>query len=514
MTAQIDGEGIRLDRSVDGPLDLRIGGRRVWSFTSHRDGIRSGNGVFVAWPRALVALLDGHAEVEVVPHRGGDPVFAGTVRFGTSTDPLRLVDDLGSPLAVDRSGRLHRTFGDDADETRTELVAAARGVLDDLVDECGLDAYLGYGGLLGAARSGRTIGHDSDLDLAYLSRHTHPFDVIRECRAAERTMIRRGWQVVRMSAAGFKIWVPLPSGRQAGVDVFASFHVGDHFHVAGSLRGRLDRSALVPFGEIELEGVTFPAPADVAAFLAFTYGTRWRTPDPAFRFDHPPENVRRMAHWFRGTRNRLPHWQRFYKGTHLDVPAERSPFAAWAQERMEPGDPIVELGSGTGRDAIWFAQQGHPVTGSDFCGVARTVASTRAADAGMRIGFRGLNVESLHSSLVGAARIAHEPEPAHLYARGLVDAVAGTGRLGLWRFCALAGRRGGLTFLEFRTDESRTMPTYFDAHQRTFAPPELIVAEIERYGGRVLEQEIGRGLAPLGGEDPVVCRLVVSWRKP
>ena len=334
MATHIDGKGIRLSHPYDGPLDVLIAGHRVWSFSTSRDAVRAGGGLFVAWPRPLAARLEGQAEVALVPHNGGDALFRGSIRFGRSTAPLKLVDDLGNPLSLDKGGHLQRTFDDFAEESRAELIDATHRVLVDLVEECGLDAYLCYGGLLGAARSGRMIGHDSDLDLAYLSRYTHPFDIIQEARAAQRTMAARGWQVVRMSAANFKIWVPLPSGKRAGVDVFGSFHINDHFHITGSLRGRLDRDAIVPFGEIDLEGVRFPAPADVPRFLEFTYGPGWQVPDPAFHFDHPAANVLRMSQWFRGARNRLPHWQEFYKGAHRRVPATPSAFAAWAEERM------------------------------------------------------------------------------------------------------------------------------------------------------------------------------------
>ena len=514
MATHIDGKGIRLSRPYDGPLDVLIGGNRVWSFSTNRDAVRAGNGLFVAWPKPLAALLDGLADVALVPHNGGEALFTGPIRFGRSTAPLRLVDDLGHPLSLDKGGRMQRTFDDFADESRVELIAAAHRVVVDLTEQCGMDAYLCYGGLLGAARSGRMIGHDSDLDLAFLSRYTHPFDIIRENRAAERRMTELGWKVARMSAANFKIWVPLPSGKRAGVDVFGSFHINEQFHITGSLIGRLDRDAIVPFGEIELEGVTFPAPADVPRFLEFTYGPGWRTPDPAFHFDHPPANVRRMSQWFRGARNRLPHWQEFYKGPHAKVPTTPSRFAGWAHERMEPGSPVVELGAGTGRDAVWLARNGHPVVVSDFCGGAKAASLAAAREAEVRTSYRPINLESLRSVLTAASRIAHEPAARNIYARGLIDALAPTGRLGLWRFCAIAGRRGGSTFLEFRTHASRLQPTHFGRHQRTYADPERIIAEIERHGGTVVERLQGRGLAPLGNEDPVICRLVVSWKRP
>ena len=514
MATHIDAKGIRLSRQYDGPLDVLIGGHRVWSFSTGRDAVPTGGGLFVAWPRPLAERLDGHADVQLVPHNGGEALFSGAIRFGRSTAPLELVDDLGHPLSLDKGGRLQRTFDDFAAESRAELIDASRRVLDDLTGKCGLDAYLCYGGLLGAARSGRMIGHDSDLDLAFLSRYTHPFDVIQETRAAERQMAALGWQVVRMSAANFKIWVPLPSGKRAGVDVFGSFHVGDDFHITGSLRGRLDRAAIVPFGEIDLEGVGFPAPADVPRFLEFTYGPGWKVPDPAFHFDHPPENVRRMSHWFRGARNRLPHWQEFYKGPHQRVPTTPSDFAQWADDRMEPRSPVVELGAGTGRDAVWLAQRGHPVLASDFCSGARTAVRAAVAEAELRVPYRPINLESLQSSLVAATRFAHDPLPRHIYARGLLDALAPSGRLGLWRFCAVAGRRGGLTFLEFRTPASSRRRTFFGEHQRTYADPDEVTLEIGQRGGRVVERLEGRRLARLGNEDPTICRLVVSWKKP
>jgi hypothetical protein len=513
VATHIDGKGIRLSREYDGALDVLIAGHRVWSFTTSRDATRNGTGLFVAWPAPLAALLDGRGEVAVVPHNGGEPLFEGVVQFGRSKVTLELLDDLGHPLSLDKGGRMQRTFDDFAAESRAELIDAAHRVLVDLVERCDLDAYLCYGGLLGAARAGRMIGHDSDLDLAFLSRYTHPFDIIRETRAAQRTMASLGWQVVRMSAANFKIWVPLPSGKRAGVDVFGSFHVDGHFHITGSLRGLLDREAIVPFGEIELEGVRFPAPADVPRFLEFTYGPGWKVPDPAFHFDHPPAHVRRMSQWFRGTRNRLPHWQEFYKGPHRRVPSEPSSFATWAHQRMEPGSALVELGTGTGRDAVWLAQQGHAVTASDYCAGARQATLAAAGEAGVRAPYRPINLESLQSSLVAATRLAHAPKPHHVYARGVIDALAPTGRLGLWRFCAIAGRRGGLTFLEFRTPASRRERTFFGQHQRTYADPDEVVAEIQRHGGAVVERVEGRGLAPLGQEDPMICRLVVSWKR-
>jgi hypothetical protein len=514
VRTRVDDAGIRLVDPPDGPVDVRFGGHRLWSFNPTREGAPSGDeGVLVEWPRAIKERLAGTAHVSVVPHETDQVWFDEEVSFASSTEPLHFVDDAGNPVTLDKGGRLQRTFDRMDPASLTELTTASRRVLDDLADKCGVDAYLCYGGLLGAVRTGKMIGHDSDVDLAWISAHTHPFDVIRESRRIEREMRELGWKVVRMSAANFKVWAPLPNGKRAGVDVFGSFHVGENFHLSGSLRGPLPRESILPFGTVELEGVEFPAPRDLDAFLTYTYGPGWRVPDPAFHFDHPPENKQVMSQWLRGSRTRLWYWQEFYQSARArDVPTTQSRFAEWVAGRIDAGSRVVELGSGTGRDAVWLARQGFEVLATDYCGNARRRTTAAAREAGVKVQVRALNLEAPYSYLSKGAELAHEPGVRHVYARFLIDALAPGGRDGLWRYCSMVCRSGGRTFLEFRTRASREEPKFFGPHIRTYARVGVIEDEIAAHGGRIVEKVVGRNLAPLGHEDPEVCRMEVSWR--
>jgi SAM-dependent methyltransferase len=512
----VSAQGVVVPSSVTGAVDVLLDGQRVWSFHPDRDR-RPGLGhhASVPWPKALVGYLDGVCDVDLVDHVSREVLHHGTVRFGEATHRVRVVDGEGNPLAVDKGGRMQRDFSNTEDSAREEIMDALEQVLHDLTEACGLDAYLMYGCLLGAVRDGHMIGHDSDADVAYLSRHHHPFDIIRECTAATRTMRRLGWQVVRMSGANFKVWVPLPDGRRCGIDVFGSFHIGDHFYVTGSLTGTLDRSALVPFGTVTLEGREIVAPARPEEVLAFTYGPGWRVPDPAFHFDHDPADVRRMDAWFRSPRRRLRFWHDFYKGPDsLRVPTEPSLFARWVEqwmtERRSPGR-ILDVGAGTGRDATYFAEQGHRVTALDFSVLGMRRTRDLRAERGVKVTTRWFNLEDLRSVLVTGARFAHQKGSREVYARGLLDTLGPTGRDNFWRFAAMVQRRDGETFLEFRTRRSRREPKFFGPHQRTYLEPDAVVREIEAYGGRVVHRETGRDLAPLGSENPHICRLVVRW---
>jgi hypothetical protein len=513
---EVDDRGLVVPASLDATIDVFFDGQRIWSFNPARDGSTLLNGRKVPWPRMLLHHLDGVAVVRLVDHVTDTVHFDEQVRFGDSDEPLRIEDDEGNPLAVDKGGRLQRDFSHTEESARDEIMDALEKVIQDLQHECGLDTYLMYGCLLGAVRDGHMIGHDSDADVAYLSKYTHPFDIIRECTAATRKLKALGWKVVRMSGANLKVWVPLPDGRRCGIDVFGSFHIGDSFYVTGSLRGTLDRSALVPFGTVTLEGREIVAPARPEEVLEFTYGPTWRVPDPAFHFDHDRADVRRMDSWFRGQRRNMRYWQDFYKSPDSDkVPAAPSLFAHWVQERLadrldEPTH-VLDVGAGTGRDATYLAEQGHRVTALDFTakGLDRTRPARRSADG--TVHERSLNLEDLRSVLVSGTRFAHRPGTREIYARGLLDALGATGRDNFWRYCSMIQRQGGETFVEFRTPASRREKKYFGAHRRTFLAPSAAVREIEQRGGTVVDRVVGRGLAPLGFEDPEICRLVVRW---
>jgi hypothetical protein len=286
--------------------------------------------------------------------------------------------------------------------------------------------------------------------------------------------------------------------------------------VTGSLTGTLDRSALVPLGTVTLEGREIVAPARPEEVLAFTYGPGWRVPDPAFHFDHDPVDVRRMSGWFRGPRRRLRFWHDFYKGPDsAAVPTEPSLFAAWVEQWLQQhrtgATRVLDVGAGTGRDSTYFAARGHRVTALDFSTLGMRRTRALRSEQGPRITTRWLNLEDLRSVLVTGARLAHQKGTREVYARGLLDTLGPSGRGNFWRFASMVQRRGGETFLEFRTPRSRREPTFFGPHQRTYLDPDTAAREIGAAGGRVVHRQTGRGLAPLGHEDPHLCRLGVRW---
>jgi len=522
MAARLDDDGMHLPASwqhrLDHAVDVVFDGDRVWSCVPRRDGRERGRWVHVPWPAVLRTRLRGTATVGLVAHADGTVLHEERHSFGDDPAPLSLRDAEGRALAVDKSGRLHRTFDEVDGASKRHLVEAAHRVLVDLRDVAGLDAYLAYGCLLGARRTGHVIGHDTDADLSYLSRHTHPFDIARECRAAERALRERGWSVVRMSAANFKVWVDLPDGGRTGVDVFCSFHVGEHFHVLGSLRGRLPREAILPLSTIELEGVTFPAPRDVDAWLEVAYGPGWRVPDPGFHFDHPAANRRLMDAWWRAPQRGLRAWQDLWGGrTGEGVLRGPSATARWALEQLTAearggeaaAAPIlVDVGCGNGRDSVFFGKHGYDVRALDYASKARRATRRLAHRRGVDLTVHDVALGSPRDVLLRGAQLAHQPGVRHVYARRLVDHLPDDVRPELWRLCRMIQRTGGLTLLELGASVGGVRPG------RRPLDPSALAAEMAHHGARLVAVDTladPEPDAPDGATTLPVHRLIARW---
>ena len=506
LDARVDDEGVHLPHPVEGGLAVELDGRRVWAFVPGRDGRRTPDGgCSVAWPDLLRPHLDGRARLALRSIEHGEVLYDAPVSLGTGEGVLRVVGKDGRPLAVDKQGSITPMFAEAGDDVRRALVEHVAEALAQL-DARGHRAFVAFGALLGAVRDGRLIGHDNDADIAYLARSTHPFDIIRESLQIERELNEAGWQTSRMSGGDFKVMARLPGDQVIGIDVFTAFYLDGSLHLMPSVVADLPVSALFPPSEVEVEGVRLPAPADPEAVLEATYGPSWRVPDPAFKYDPPRWARRRFGGLMRGERRHIRYWADFYATKAARVPTEPSSFARWVAAQEPRPASLVDVGSGTGRDSLWLADQGIDVLGCDYASSGVAFAEGRARDTGSSARFRRLNLYDYRQLLTVGAQLAHERPTDAVYARFLVHALEDEGRHNLWRFgrSVLRGTRGRL-YLEFRTEATEHE---FGEHYRQFVQPETVAGELAGYGFTVTHSENRHGLAVHHHEDPRVCRIV------
>ena len=503
------------DLDPESTYDVLLNDHHVWSLQPQNDTKPGRGGLVARWPASLGRHLVGQADVVLREHVSGSIIASAHHVFKGATDErVNVVDRSGNPLFIDKYGKLTRPLSTEGADTLGELMDQVADLITCLHDKAGVPTFIAYGTLLGAVRNGKLIGHDNDLDIAYLSDHAYPVDVIREAYRIERVLLAEGWSVRRGSGARMNVRIRLSDDSTRFVDVFTAHWVEGVLYIPQDTGFELPRETILPLTTVELLGRQVPAPADYDTLLAATYGPGWRTPDPSFRYETPRWLSRRIGGWFGGLRTHRKQWDTFYGAHKGSLPNKASSFAKWVADTYPSDRPLYDIGAGNARDARWFAKStGRDVTAVDYTIGAMMRAQRRAPDS-LPLSFQVINLYDAREVMTLGVRLSRLDTPADLYARFVLHALEDLGRENLWRLASMGLRGGGHLFLEFRTEQDRGRPHVFQQAGRRYLDPAAVAAEIEAHGGRVVHQEAGTGLAPFKTEDPHVCRIVATWESP
>ena len=383
-------------------------------------------------------------------------------------------------------------------------------------EETGIETWLAFGTLLGAARSGRAIGHDSDVDLLYLSDSPSPVHVNREMYQIRRALHRRGYHAVLKSGSFVTVLVQASDGAPLGIDVYACFYVGDLLHETATVRARVPREAVLPLKSLEFEGVALPAPADPDALLTASYGPQWRTPDPSFRHTPGPEITERFDAWFGSLMANRRAWESWWREHRAIGPPSALAQQILAETPAAAG--VVDLGAGNGGDALHLANAGRSVVALEYARPALRQVRV-AADGPGRLRTGRINLYDVRDVMTCAAverRSRRRPEV--VLSRFVLDAIEPRATRNFWRFNAMLLRGGGRLYLEFADHgrpSGRRVGTFANGAARYAVECADVRAAVESSGGAVLAAEPGeadRGGADRGGADRArTWRLVVGW---
>ncbi|TFV96498.1 LicD family protein [Leifsonia flava] len=434
MGVSLGQRGIQLSLADVGrysTVSVLIDGQRVWSAkTAEAKEFGRPGTLLLAWPDALRARLHGTSEFTVVDSESGETLTRRRLRFGTSAAPILVVDSSGRRLSVNKWGRLSASFDGDAEGDIQERVLASTQRVITAVEDLGRPTFIVGGTLLGAIRSGTFLPNDDDVDLAYLSEHSHPADLVLESYAIERDLRVQGFEVLRHSGAHLQILFRLPNGETDHyVDIFTAFFKDGEFFEPIHMQAELPREAIMPLGTVSFAGVDLPAPADPDAWLAACYGPEWRTPDPSFRFRTPKATRRRFYGWFGEHSLFRSLWLDQYAAAAAGTVQPESEQAHRFAERLAPASLIVDVGCGDGADARYFASLGHRVIAFDFVWPAIERARALATDAGVEVDFRVLNVADRRDILGLTVELVAGGVPVNFFLRHSLDGLVDSDRL-------------------------------------------------------------------------------------
>ena len=487
-SVRADRQGFNLPSQPDQVLDVYFGEVRVFSAAPANFQTRNGR-VHLPWPPALRAHLKGRSRLVVKEHLTGRILVDEPIQIGNSRETIAVTDGQGRALAVDKFGRLERMFTDTDGSTAHDLASEVARLVSD-VNDFGVGGFLAYGSLLGAVRSGKLIGHDTDTDIAYLSNHTHPADIARESFALERFLVGRGWILTRMRVGLFRAVFHDQSGDLRHIDIFTGVHDGTRFYLDRFVIAELPRSALLPLSKVTFEGVEIHAPADPGAVLEATYGPSYLVPDPSFAYVTPRSLRRKNVSWMGDYGLRVGKWQQYLRGQRGWGRPGASSFAQWVGEQVSEDAVIVDVGCGAGGDLMSLARDGHPVIGIDYARYPLKQMRSLAEKKGLHAEFRRVSLYDVRQCLAAGTQLAGDPRDLVLMSRDLIDVLDLEGRANFWLLSRTALLGGGRLYLQFRTQERKA-----DAQEPGFRTLDAdeIEAEARARGARVVSREDNRG---------------------
>ena len=497
-------------------LDLLLDGRRIWSFrcADARPVADGSDRVAVPWPAVLRPHLHGSATFCLRPVGDEESAVAVAATLGRGTGSITFTDTTGADLMVNKWGRPGQALGDRDEGMVDRLLDHLDEVRHALTAGSDLDVYVTSGTLLGPYRDGHLIPSDDDADLAYLSRHTHPVEVIQESFRLGRRLAAAGLRVERNSGGHLQVQFDNAGRPDVYVDLFTGWIDEDGWwYQTFALRSRVRREQLVPVSTIDVEGRTEPAPREPATMLESIYGPGWRTPDPAFTFTVPPATENRFWGWLSDAAMDRPLWETVLLGPAAD--AGPSAAARRFAERLAPGSAVLGLGAGRGEDALWLAGRGHAVQAVDYAHRPLAAAQAAADERRLTARFRTLNLYDLRRVLAFGAAVAARDEPVEVYAHDLLPTLWDAGRPNLFRLLSMVLRTGGQAHLDVPA-ETPALPGAPGPLWRSLPVADL-AAEMLPFGLHVrelhqVEDEVRTG--PEATLGPVAkARMVVSWQR-
>lgn len=212
---------------------------------------------------------------------------------------------------------------------------------------------------------------------------------------------------------------------------------------------------------------------------------------------------------FSPSRDILDYWERYY-GSTTDYRIMPSQFAAFMIGEISSRRQIIDVGCGSGRDALFFAHCGHDVIGIDAAANAIEICRQKAEQADARTA-RFLHSRIDDDGLLQQILAQATPGlPTLVYARFFLHAITDAQEKAFFDLCSALAQDDGLVAVEFRTMRDALQHKETPDHYRRFINP-LDVLSTARAHGFLLQYFVeGFGYAKYRADDAHVARCLFA----
>ena len=472
-----------------------------------------------------VIAPDGE-HLEIAPNSQGI-AFIGLAE----DDGAQLFKMLSEGYSIHKWGGIKKTFATMRPEERKAVALAMEAVTQYLEQRFGLTVFIHYGTLLGFTRSAEFLPHDDDVDLSYVIQSDSIQEVAEKFCQLVRD-IRQDGHLVHVTNVG-QMTVQLKGSNAPFTDLFASWQNSNGlFHTYFGVMGHVENPVTVR--EARMEGVTVKVPTHELDIMRYTYGPNWITPDPDFVWTIPKEvdvimnqlrtaGAEELAALERekvaaGEAKPAPstqavagepdseidaYWNSYYSsGTAPRIPSQ---FAVFVAGEIDPG-VTIDIGCGSGRDSIWFANLGRKVLGIDGSQSAVDLCKKQAKD---NLDFKRAHVNEKEFADTIRKAAEESSGPPLLYARFFLHAITDEDQDKLLDVPARTLEDfGGYLAVEYRTNRHRNLSKATSEHFRRYIDPTSVMASAIQKG-LVCEYYIdGFGFAKYKSDDAHVARMI------
>ena len=209
------------------------------------------------------------------------------------------------------------------------------------------------------------------------------------------------------------------------------------------------------------------------------------------------------------------YWNNYYKDT-KGVGAIPSQFAAFAACEFLSGSPIIDVGCGNGRDAIFFSSLGYKVIGIDSSSSAVELCSSAVKHLAVDACFRILDIseDKIAIDKFVDTLIVDDASDINIYSRFFIHAIDEEAENNFFYLInRLKSFANVKVFLEFRTVRDKSLPKETTSHYRRFVQPENIIAKIYQCNMQLKYHVEGFGYAKYKSDDAYVARLIFASDK-
>ncbi len=204
------------------------------------------------------------------------------------------------------------------------------------------------------------------------------------------------------------------------------------------------------------------------------------------------------------------YWDEFYKHKHRIIPSQ---FCVCVLIELEKGASLVELGSGNGRDSLYFASKGCKVTSMDLSHEA-IAQSNKVAESQSLNGicfYQGdLTSEKDISKTIDHARKSNGGKKITFYSRFVMHSLDDEQEQAFLNVLGNCVDVGEQVYFEFRSSEDAALDKHYGGHFRRYVDTNTFKDRLNAAGFNIEYKIIGQGMAKYKEEDPFVARIIAQ----